>query len=66
MTANMTPLAFFTELSRRGAACNVRPVEDPLRIALLAIDRAPATGAARLLIRLLNAIANDVGEFSMA
>jgi hypothetical protein len=57
----MTPLAFFKEISRKGAAANVRPVEDPIRIALLAIDPAPATGEARLMIRLLNALANDVG-----
>jgi aromatic ring-opening dioxygenase catalytic subunit (LigB family) len=66
MSVRVTPLAFLTEISRRGAAANVQLVEDPLRIALLAVDRAPATGEARLLIRLLNALANDVGEFSMA
>lgn len=62
----MTPLTFLLEISRKGAAAHVRPVKDPLRIALFAIDRVPATGEARLLIRLLNALANDVGEFSRA
>jgi hypothetical protein len=62
----MMPLAFLKEISRKGAAVNVQRVEDPLRIALLAVDRTPATGESRLMIRLLNALANDVGEFSMA
>jgi hypothetical protein len=61
MSATMTPLAFLTELSRKGAAANVQPGgrSAPYR------DARGATGEARLLIRLLNALANDVGEFSM-
>ena len=62
----MKPLAFLTEISRKGIAANVSRVADPLNVALRLIDPTPTTPQARLLIRLLDALANDVGEFRIA
>lgn len=65
MPTPMKLLAFLTEISCKGIAANVSRVPDPLNAALRLIDPTPTTPQARLLIRLLDAIANDVGEFRM-
>lgn len=63
MPAPMKPLAFLTEISRKGIAGNVSRVADSLNATLRLIEPAPTTPQGRLLIRLLDALANDVGEF---